>query len=243
MVCLLISAVGLECVDWFLLIPVPLFMALTYLLNLLQLRNLAFSYSPLPNSTFQKGSIEKKYDFIRIMATLFEQRAQRTEYLLLHGVLYNHFSECTTKECKCRVLEEGEEDEEGTLNYQSSVMGSTMFNIKNLSRQMSLKIAKSKNNKKIINSRKQSELEADEEERLSVKKARGEFSENAFFQFLKSELWNMIENSGVEPTLFILLAYVDYIYLNNKFIALYDLMNASETESTIFDRFLIFRLQ
>ena len=43
--------------------------------------------------------------------------------------------------------------------------------------------------------------------------------------------------------LYIQLSYIHFIFLENKFIALYDLMNAQDTKPSLFEEFLIYRLK
>ena len=43
--------------------------------------------------------------------------------------------------------------------------------------------------------------------------------------------------------LYIQLAYIHFLYLENKFIALYDLMNAQDSKPSLFEEFLIYRLK
>ena len=250
-ICIFQSITSVRCEDWFLLSPILLLVLATYIFISEKLRNLTFSYSPSSKSNFQKTPIQNKSDFIRIMAEVYEKRRRRSEFLILNTVIFNHFHECRNKGCKCRILEEGTENKDNLMNSQSFIQRSlhsnksptrsfgNIFPNKN-SKYSSSNVGTTKKKKSL----ESLEIEDSEGDASSVnQQRRGDFSEKSYFEFLKGEVWRMIELNGPDPQLYILMAYIDYIFLKNKFIALYDLMNASETDCKFLNRFLIFRFQ
>lgn len=169
----------------------------------------------------QMNSQSAVEQYVLVMARLFYSQNKCRDYIALQGVFANHIRCCTAQNCPCADLGRSIEPMEESLSASTSIVKSVnAFSMKQtIQRSLSIHSA---------------EIQLTELNSIGKKR---------FFEFLKSLIEKTIATI-VKPTkLYIQLAYVHFIFLENKFIALYDLMNAQDTKPSLIEEFLIYRLK
>ena len=78
---------------------------------------------------------------------------------------------------------------------------------------------------------------------MEVQIARHAINTFKYFLLMRNIVERGIVHFGNKPRLYIWIAYINFIYLDNKFIALYDLMNAIEFKPRLSVQFLIYKLE
>jgi len=161
--------------------------------------------------------------YILFMAQIFHKRNRCKEYIAIQGVFANHIKTCKSLHCPCEEVTKGAEP----MGIEENASGSTSMvkSVHNLSVKQTIQRSLSLHS-----------VDPQLTELNSISKKR-------FFEFLKSLIEQSIRTI-VKPTkLYIQLSYIHYIFLENKFIALYDLMNAQDTKPSLIEEFLIYRLK
>jgi hypothetical protein len=157
------------------------------------------------------------------MSQIFYGQNKCKEYITIQGVFANHIRTCKALNCPCEEVTRAAEPiavEENLSASTSMVKSLHNFSMKQtMQRTMSIHSA---------------EIQLTELNSISKKR---------FFEFLKSLIERSIATT-VKPTkLYIQLSYIHFIFLENKFIALYDLMNAQDIKPSLVEEFLIYRLK
>lgn len=160
--------------------------------------------------------------YVFIMCKVYQGQARCENYIVLQGVFATHIRTCTAPGCPCedisRAMEAGGEE---SLSASTSVLKSVRaISIKQtIQRNLSIHSA---------------DIPLTDYNSINKKK---------FFEFMRSLLERALTTVTKSTRLYIQLAYIHYLYLENKFIALYDLMNAQDTKPSFFEEFLIYRLK
>ncbi|MDR3547097.1 MAG: hypothetical protein P4M11_02265 [Candidatus Pacebacteria bacterium] len=161
--------------------------------------------------------------YVSIMCRVFHGQARCENYIVLQGVFASHIRSCSAPGCPCedisRALDPAGGDE--NLSASTSVMKSVRaISIKQtIQRNLSIHSA---------------DIPLTDYNSINKKK---------FFEFMRSLLERALTTVTKTTRLYIQLAYIHFLYLENKFIALYDLMNAQDSKPSFFEEFLIFRLK
>ena len=160
--------------------------------------------------------------YVSIMVRIFQGQSQCDNYILLQGVFASHIRLCNAIGCPCeeisRAMDQGGEE---SLSASTSVLKSVRaISIKQtIQRNLSIHSA---------------DIPLTDYNSINKKK---------FFEFMRSLIERALTTVTKTTRLYIQLAYIHFLYLENKFIALYDLMNAQDSKPSFFEEFLIYRLK
>ena len=161
--------------------------------------------------------------YVSIMCRVFHGQSKCENYIILQGVFASHIRTCSAVGCPCedisRALDQAAGDE--NLSASTSVMKSVRaISIKQtIQRNLSIHSA---------------DIPLTDYNSINKKK---------FFEFMRSLIERALTTVSKTTKLYIQLAYIHFIFLENKFIALYDLMNAQDSKPSLFEEFLIYRLK
>lgn len=204
--------------DFYVLLSIPV--AFFLLKSLLDRRNYDLIYTSKVEYLPNQSSMEQ---YVSIMCRVFHGQSRCENYIILQGVFASHIRTCSAPGCPCedisRALDPAGGDE--NLSASTSVMKSVRaISIKQtIQRNLSIHSA---------------DIPLTDYNSINKKK---------FFEFMRSLLERALTTVTKNTRLYIQLAYIHFLFLENKFIALYDLMNAQDSKPTLFEEFLIYRLK
>lgn len=161
--------------------------------------------------------------YVSVMCKVFHCQSRSENYIALQGVFASHIRSCTSVGCPCedisRALEPGqqEENQSASTSVVKSVRAVSMK--QTIQRNLSIHSA---------------DIPLTDFNSINNKK---------FFEFIRSLIERALTTVTKTTRLYIQLGYIHFLYLENKFIALYNLMNAQDSKPSFFEEFLIYRLK
>ena len=170
--------------------------------------------------------------YIRILVTLFKKRRKGNNFLLVQSVLINHIRQCRASDCPCRTISAEMDTGTQEIAVTNSFHGTGSFS-RLKSRSSWRRNSQHSNSNNWLRSTMQ----------LTQSRSYENVTQRSFFSFLKRIVQSCIEIFGPSSNLYILLGYINYIYMKNKFIALYDLMHAQDYKPRIYQQFCMYRLK
>lgn len=204
--------------DMYIILAIPVsYMITRYVVNR-RANNLI--YSSKVEYLLSQSDMEQ---YVLLLSRIFRGQSACENYIVLQGVFANHIRACTAANCPCEDITRASDvgGAEESLSASTSVVKSI--------RAISIKQTVQRNLS--IHS---AEIQLTEYNSIGKRK---------FFEFMRSLVERALTMVVKVTKLYIQLGYIHFIYLENKFIALYDLMNAQDTKPSLFDEFIIYRLK
>ena len=161
--------------------------------------------------------------YVLLLSRIFHGQSACENYVILQGVFANHIRSCALNNCPCEDITRTSEVGGGEESLSAST--SMVKSIRTISIKQTIQ-----RNLSVYSA----EIQLTEYNSIGKRK---------FFEFTRKLVERALTMVIKVTKLYVQLGYIHFIYLENKFIALYDLMNAQDTKPSLFDEFTIYRLK